>query len=170
MTTPFRWLSPVYFDELDANGALHNSRYAVHVERAQSALFEELGKGWGVLAERDPDLRYVVRELHLEFLAPLRSPGTLAVELTAAQIGRTSATYRFRCASAASGQTLARGHRVIVKVDEAGRPAPWSPWYREVFDALAAGRPLPGTDRPEGREKREEGVTADASHRRPAAD
>ena len=123
-----------------------------------------------VLAERDPDLRYVVRELHAEFLAPLQSPGTLLVELTAAQIGRTSATYRFRCARLASGHTLTRGHRVIVKVDKAGRPAPWSPWYREVFSALAAGRLTSGTDRPEGCEEREEGVTADASHRRPAAD
>ena len=43
---PFSWLSPVFFDELDLNGALHNARFAVHVERAQSALFEQLGKGW----------------------------------------------------------------------------------------------------------------------------
>jgi acyl-CoA thioester hydrolase len=139
MTTAFGWLSPVYFDELDPNGALHNSRLAVHVERAQSALFDQLGKGWTDLDERDPDLRYVVRELHVEFLAPLQSPGGLLVELTAGQIGRTSATYRFRCASPASGQTIAHGHRVIVKVDKAGRPAPWSPWYREVFAGLAAG-------------------------------
>jgi acyl-CoA thioester hydrolase len=41
MTAPFSWLSPVFFDELDLNGALHNSRFAVHVERAQSALFEQ---------------------------------------------------------------------------------------------------------------------------------
>jgi acyl-CoA thioester hydrolase len=147
MTAPFSWLSPVFFDELDLNGALHNSRFAVHVERAQSALFERLGRSWTHPAERDPDLRYVVRELHVEFLAPLRSPGALLVELAAGQLGQTSATYLFRCASPAGGQTLARGHRVIVKVDEAGQPAPFSPWYREVFRALADGRlaaPAPG--------------------------
>jgi acyl-CoA thioester hydrolase len=156
VTAPFRWLSPVYFDELDPNGALHNSRYAVHVERAQSALFEQLGKAWSRLDERDPDLRYVVRELHVEFLASLQAPGAMVVELTAAQIGRTSATYRFRCASPATGQTLAHGHRVIVKIDEAGQPEPWSPWYRQVFGELAAGR-LPAG---------EEGATADAGHGR----
>lgn len=159
MTGMFRWLSPVYFDELDPGGELHNSRYAVHVERAQSALFERLGKGWTSLAERDPDLRYVVRELHIEFLAPLRAPGTVLIELSAEQLGRTSATYAFRCAGPATGQTLAHGHRVIVKVDEAGRPTPWSPWYREMFAGLAAGR-LPGG---------EEGVSADAGDRGPAA-
>jgi acyl-CoA thioester hydrolase len=155
VTAPFSWLSPVYFDELDPNGTLHNSRFAVHVERAQTALFEQLGQAWASLPERDPDLRYVVRELHVEFLAPMQAPGLLLVELSAGQIGRTSATYRFRCASPATGQTLAHGHRVIVKVDGAGRPAPWSAWYLQVFAGLADGRlPVP-----------EEGAAADAGHR-----
>jgi acyl-CoA thioester hydrolase len=132
----FSYVSPVFFDELDLNGALHNSRFAVHVERARSALFEQLGKGWTRLADRDPDLRYVVRELHLEFLAALESPGAIRVELTAGELGRTSATYRFRCAEPDNDRTLAHGHRVIVKIDEAGRPAPWSDWYRETFRRL----------------------------------
>jgi acyl-CoA thioester hydrolase len=136
----FSYLSPVFFDELDLNGALHNSRFAVHVERAQSALFERLGKGWTRLADRDPDLRYVVRELHLEFLTSLESPGVIRVELAAGELGRTSATYRFRCAEPDGDRTLARGHRVIVKIDETGRPAPWSDWYRDTFQRLAAGK------------------------------
>ena len=130
------WLSPVFFDELDVNGNLHNSRFAVHVERAQSALFEQLGRGWTSYAERDPDLRYVVRELFIEFLAPLESPGALLVELSAGKLGRTSATYRFRCARPDDGLTLAEGHRVIIKIDDNGRPAPWSDWYRETFESL----------------------------------
>ena len=134
---PFSWLSPVFFDELDLNGALHNARFAVHVERAQSALFEQLGRGWSQLADRDPDLRYVVRELHVEFLAPLESPGTLLVELAAGKLGQTSATYLFRCATPDGSQTLARGHRVIVKIGPDGRPVPWSPEYREIFRSLA---------------------------------
>ena len=134
-----RWLSPVFFDELDVNGNLHNSRFAVHVERAQSALFERLGKGWSDLADRDPDLRYVVRELHVSFLAPMTAPGLMLVELTAAKLGTTSATYLFRCADQAGEVTFAEGHRVIVKIDEAGRPAPWSDWYRSTFEELARG-------------------------------
>jgi acyl-CoA thioester hydrolase len=112
----------------------------VHVERAQSALFERLGKGWTRLADRDPDLRYVVRELHVEFLAPLEAPGAIRVELAADELGRTSATYRFRCTEPDGDRVLARGHRVIVKIDEEGRPAPWSDWYRETFERLAAGK------------------------------
>jgi acyl-CoA thioester hydrolase len=140
VTAGFSWLSPVFFDELDINGSLHNSRFAVHVERAQSALFERLGKGWTDLADRDPDLRYAVRELHVEFLAPLAAPGAMLVELTAGSLGTTSATYLFRCADPAGEVTFARGRRVIVKIDGDGRPAPWSAWYRETFESLAAGR------------------------------
>jgi acyl-CoA thioester hydrolase len=139
VSAAFGWLSPVFFDELDANGMLHNSRFAVHVERAQSALFEQLGHGWSDLAVRDPDLRYAVRELHIEFTAPMSAPGTMLVELTAGRLGSTSATYLFRCADPAGQVTYARGHRVIVKIDEHGRPAPWSEPYRKAFRALAAG-------------------------------
>ncbi len=105
-------------------------------ERALSALFEQLGKGWSVLADRDPDLRYVVRELHIEFLAQVQSPGSLLIELAATRIGRTSATHRFRCASPDGAQTLASGYRVIVKIDEAGQPVPWSSSYRDEFARL----------------------------------
>ncbi|TDV43725.1 acyl-CoA thioester hydrolase [Actinophytocola oryzae] len=127
----FLWDSPVYFDELDLNGTLHNSRFAVHVERAQSALFEQLGKRWTAYADRDPDLHYVVRELHVEFLAAFAAPGLLPVEITAEHIGTTSARYGFRCGH------YATGYRVIVKIDrETGEPAPWSDWYRKAFVEL----------------------------------
>jgi acyl-CoA thioester hydrolase len=118
--------SPVYFDEFDPNGHLHNARFAVHVERAQTAYFERLS---AVAA----DLYYVVRELHVEFLAPFSTPGLLPVTLTGLKIGNTSATYGFTCGR------YARGHRVIVKLDrETGRPAPWSDRYRDAFAELAA--------------------------------
>jgi acyl-CoA thioester hydrolase len=148
VTVAFGWLSPVFFDELDLNGSLHNARFAVHVERAQSALFERLGKGWAKPEDRDPDLRYVVRELHTEFLAPFEAPGELLIELIADRIGQTSATYLFRCADVTGTVTFARGHRVIVKIGPDGRPVPWSSWYRDVFASLQAGQlpagePLP---------------------------
>lgn len=127
----FTWDSPVFFDELDLNGTLHNSRFAVHVERAQSALFEQLGKQWSTYGDRDPDLHYVVRELHVEFLAAFTAPGPLPVEITADHLGTTSARYGFRCGH------YAHGYRVIVKVDRhTGQPAPWSDWYREAFQEL----------------------------------
>ncbi|MDQ2876183.1 MAG: hypothetical protein M3Y33_15870 [Actinomycetota bacterium] len=49
MTAAFSWLTPVFFDELDLNRALHNSRFAVHVERASrhcSSASGKAGHGW----------------------------------------------------------------------------------------------------------------------------
>jgi acyl-CoA thioester hydrolase len=130
----FTFASPVFFDELDPNGHLHNARFAVHVERAQSALFEGLTGGAATPAERVADLHYVVRQLHVEFLAPVAAPGPMPVTLTGLKLGTTSATYGFSCGT---GPVYAHGHRVIVKVDPVtGRPVPWSDWYRTVFQEL----------------------------------
>ncbi|HWS35734.1 MAG TPA: thioesterase family protein [Actinoplanes sp.] len=132
----FSFDSPVFFDELDPNGHLHNARFAVHAERAQSALFEQLTGGSAAPSERVADLHYVVRELHVEFLAPVSAPGPMTVTLTGLKIGKTSATYGFTCGTA---PVFATGHRVIVKVDPStGRPAPWSDWYRAVFRELSS--------------------------------
>lgn len=125
----FTFPSPVFFDEFDPNGHLHNARFAVHAERAQTAYFDQLGA-------TGPDLHYVVVELHVEFLAPVGTPGLLPVTLTGRTIGKTSATYDFTCGT---DPVYARGHRVIVKIDpDTGRPAPWSEWYRDAFAGIRA--------------------------------
>jgi acyl-CoA thioester hydrolase len=129
----------VYFDDLDLNGHLHNARLVVLVERAQTELFERLGGTWFRAGDRHEDLRYVVRELHLEFTAPVTSPGRLRIGLQAREIGRTSAVYGFRCRFGTEDAEVAIGHRGIVKVDGAGAPSPWTPWYREVFASLQDG-------------------------------
>ncbi|MEI2619660.1 MAG: hypothetical protein V9G09_02840 [Candidatus Nanopelagicales bacterium] len=47
---------------MDPLGVMHNTRFAVHMERAQSALFEHLGYGWTDLSQRHEDISYVVRD------------------------------------------------------------------------------------------------------------
>lgn len=138
----FRFGSPVYFDEMDPLGVMHNSRFSVHVERAQSALFEELGYGWTELSERHEDIGYVVRGIALEFTAPVASPGVMTVEVVAVRLGRTSATWGYRCAvpgSEGDDVPVASGTRVVVKVDGSGQPTPWTDSFRALFGWLAAG-------------------------------
>ena len=138
----FRYDSPVYFDELDALGVMHNSRFPVHVERAQSALFEHLGYGWTDLAERHEDIGYVVRGIALEFTAPVACPGVMRVEVVAVRLGRTSATWGYRCAVPGPegiDVPVAQGTRVVVKVDGSGLPTPWTDSFRALFGWLAGG-------------------------------
>lgn len=132
----FRFDSPVYFDEMDPLGVVHNTRFAVHMERAQSALFEHLGYGWTDLSQRHEDISYVVRDLTVEFTAPVACQGVMSVEVVAVRLGRTSATWGYRCAFADT--PVANGTRVVIKVDE-GRPVPWTDEFRALFDWLAAG-------------------------------
>ncbi|MGW0590797.1 acyl-CoA thioesterase [Streptosporangium sp. NPDC002607] len=131
MTAHFSWESPVHFDELDVNGHLHNSRYAVHVERALTAWFEALGRGWRHVEERHEDIVYAVREFSAEFLAPVTAPTVLRVELWLEHVGRTSAVHRWHCADGET--TVARGRRAIVKIDPvSGTARPWTSWFRSL--------------------------------------
>lgn len=137
----FRFASPVYFDELDLLGVLHNSRFPVHVERAQSALFEHLGFAWTELSQRHPDLNYLVRSVTLDLTAPVTAPGIMHVDVVAAGLGRTSATWQYHCTvpQEAGEIAAAAATRVVVKVGPDGRPAPWSDEFRALFEWLAAG-------------------------------
>ncbi|MBP2477822.1 acyl-CoA thioester hydrolase [Crossiella equi] len=141
--TGFQHDTPVYFDELDLNGHLHNTRFGLHVERATSALFESLGYGWTDPADRHPDLVYAVRELRMEFLAPFGSPGLLRTELWVDKLGTTSCVYGFRCTDPSGRPTFARGQRVVVKLGPGGRPEPWSATMRDILGGLhqAGGSP-----------------------------
>ena len=54
--------STVWFDELDMVGVLHNARYAIHVERAMTALYHSL-------TGLDPSDSYVVvKHYEIEFV------------------------------------------------------------------------------------------------------
>jgi acyl-CoA thioester hydrolase len=119
----------VWFDELDMVGVLHNARYAIHVERAMTALYHSL-------TGLDPSDSYVVvKHYEIEFLVPFtRERGELVVEIGLGRLGRTSAVYTFRCVSEGEdGAQIehARGTRAIVKVSRGDlRPAPWSDGLR----------------------------------------
>lgn len=121
--------STVWFDELDMVGVLHNARYAIHVERAMTALYHSL-------TGLDPSDSYVVvKHYGIEFLRPFtRERGELVIEIELGRLGRTSAVYAFRCLSEGEdGAAIehARGTRTIVKVTHGDlRPAPWSDGLR----------------------------------------
>lgn len=129
-----RYQSPVYFDELDPNGHLHNTRFALHVERATTAAFAAAGYDTETVADRHPDLHYVVRSFQIEFHAPVTGAGHLPVLLHLADLGRTSATWTFHCGR----ESCASGTRTIVKVAADGRPQPWSERLRSWHTTLLA--------------------------------
>lgn len=133
----FVYTAHVFFDDLDVMGMLHNSRYALIAERANSAFFEANGWRWEADPARNPDQFYVVREQWVRYLEPIRGPGDVAVEMWVAALGQSSATYAFWVRSADATRVHANVRRVQVKLDpQTLRPAPWTPRLRAQLETL----------------------------------
>jgi acyl-CoA thioester hydrolase len=129
---PFRYVSRVFFDELDPMGVLHNSRYSVHVERAVGAFYESQGFRWEASIEDNPDKFHVVRRFEVDLERPYSGTGPLHVDLWLDHFGRTSIRYGFACV-ADDGQPYASGLRLVVKLDPATfRPVEWTQRWREA--------------------------------------
>jgi acyl-CoA thioester hydrolase len=134
---PFTFASVVHYDELDAMNMLHNTRYAVHVERAVIAFFNEIGSKWEREISSNPDQFHAVREFSIEFLAPVAEVGPLHVEVWAERVGNSSCTHAFMVRGADGRVVHARGRRSIVKLNPATlRPSAWSEAFRRHNEAL----------------------------------
>jgi acyl-CoA thioester hydrolase len=131
---------PVYFDDLDAQGVLHNARYAVLVERAITVWWASRGVSFAGGRPTTPDAFNVVRDYGVTFHAPVRGTGEIGLHFWIERLGRTSADYRFRVLSADGATVHAEGRRVNVRVDPAtGRPAPWTDDGRALAALLLRG-------------------------------
>ncbi|WP_308126181.1 acyl-CoA thioesterase [Nonomuraea ceibae] len=125
----------IHFDDLDAMGLLHNSRYALLVERAVGAFWAEQGWNFDPGVSRFRDVYMAVREFKITYNAPISGAGEVAVEFWLDRMGRTSGVYGFRVLSADRSIVHAEGYRVNVNLDPATfRPAPFS---QELRDAAA---------------------------------
>ncbi|MEU4562446.1 hotdog domain-containing protein [Actinoplanes sp. NPDC023936] len=118
---------PVHFDDLDAMGMLHNSRYAVLVERAISLWWAERGVSFSGGRPTTPDAFNVVREYGITFNRPVLGTGDITVHFWLDKIGTTSAEYGFRVISTDGATVFAEGRRVNVRLNPATmRPEPWT--------------------------------------------
>ena len=134
---------PVHFDDLDAMGIVHNSRYAVMLERALTAFWSERGHTFAEGRGTTTDVFNAVREFAITYHRPINHTGEVAVHFWLDRLGDTSAVYGFRFASQDLSTVYAEGRRVVVKLDPAAmRPAPWSEDARAVAATLHAPAPV----------------------------
>lgn len=115
----------VYFDDLDALGIMHNSRYQVLVERAWTAYW--MRQGLGGESGRDGDGFSVVKQFEVVFDMPVKRMGTYGVHFWVEQVKKTSAVAGYRLCSPDGATTYAHGTRTIVRLDSVTlKPTPWS--------------------------------------------
>ncbi|WP_055477819.1 acyl-CoA thioesterase [Sphaerimonospora mesophila] len=127
----------VHFDDLDAMGLLHNSRYALLVERAVSAYWHRLGWAPDPTRSSFRDVFLAVREFKVTYHVPITGASEPLVHFWIERIGRTSALYGFRVLSADRSVVHAEGYRVNVNLDPGTlRPAPFSSELRAAAEPL----------------------------------
>lgn len=127
----------VHFDDLDAMGLLHNSRYALLVERAVTAFWVELGWHFDPNLSAFKDVSMAVREFKITYHVPIIGAGEPLVHFWMERMGRTSGVYGFRILSPDGSVVHAEGHRVNVNLDPATlRPAPFTDEIREAATVL----------------------------------
>ena len=114
----------VHFEDLDAQGVVHNGRYVLLLERALSAYWTRNGYPWDPSSPQFMDVFFVVKEFSITYHAPITRPGPVSVRFWIDRLGTTSAVYGFRVAAQDESVTYADGRRVQVRLDPATlRPA-----------------------------------------------
>src|SRR5260370_12400849 len=65
----------VHFEDLDAQGVVHNARYVLLLERALSAYWTKNGYPWDPSSPQFMDVFFVVKEFTITYHAPIARPG-----------------------------------------------------------------------------------------------
>lgn len=137
MPKTFIYESQVFFDELDALGVLHHTRYLLHLERAQQKFFESLLGVDDFDSERDEDIYVVVHSLESRFRQPFRQPGPIVVEYLIERIRSGGVTMRYLIRNPEGTCVYSDGTRTVCKLSaETHQPAPWSEPFRDAMKAF----------------------------------
>ena len=132
----FYFSSEIYFDELDALGVLHHTRYLLHLERAQQAFFQELLQVPDFNAERDEDIYVVVHSLETRFRQPLRNPGRIWVKYTVERVRSGGVTMGFEILNEHKKIIYCTGKRTVCKLSgQTHRPAPWTDRFKKALES-----------------------------------
>jgi acyl-CoA thioester hydrolase len=137
VSSPFRSVQRVYFDDLDALNILHNVRFLLFMERARGELFNALGFRWEDHFAINPDKYHVVAEHRIQYRRPVRGEGELCVAITPTHLGSSSCVLHATVDDLDGAITYADAVTRIVRLDPAtGRPCPWSDRFREAIAPL----------------------------------
>lgn len=140
MGNVFTHTADVHFDELDALGLLHHTRYLIHLERAQQKFFEHLLQVRDFNTERDEDIYVVVHSLEARFREALSNPGKIAIEYEIDRIRSGGVTMTFRISGVDTGVLYCTGLRTVCKLSsKTHQPTIWTPKFRDALENFKSG-------------------------------
>ena len=129
----------IHFDDLDPMGIVHNSKYAILLERSLTSYWVERGWTADVATSAFGDVFMAVREFSVTYHAPITGLARVKVFFEIERLGRTSAVYGFRIESGDGSTLHAEGRRVVVNLDPVTfRPTPISDELRAACKTLIA--------------------------------
>jgi len=112
----FKFYIPVEirYSDLDPQWHVNNTRYLVFMEQARLEYLYQLGLFDG---KSFLDLKMIIADAHVAFLAPIELGQNVRVGTRAARIGNKSITFEYRIEDADNGNLLATGEVVGVTYD-----------------------------------------------------
>lgn len=138
MSYRYIYQSEVYFDELDALGVLHHTRYLLHLERAQQKFFEHLLGVDGFNIERDEDIYVVVHSIESRFREPFRKPGPIVIDYGIDRIRSGGVTMDYLIRDFGGERVYCEGKRTVCKLSaETHQPTPWTEAFRDAMEAYS---------------------------------
>jgi acyl-CoA thioester hydrolase len=121
---------PVQFRDLDPRRHVNHVVYGAYCEQAKAGLFED------VLGLSLTDASTVVRTLEIDYERPIESGAHVLVEISVANLGRTSYTLSYDLR--VDGERVASARTVSVNLAD-GTPTPLPNTWRERLAPLEAG-------------------------------
>lgn len=120
----FRWRLRVYWEDTDAGGVVYHAGYLRFMERARSEWLRACGVDQMQLRDTR-GIGFVVRDMHIDFLAPARLDDELEVTANVQSLRRASLSFLqgVRRAGDAAALVHARVRVACVDLDKM-RPAP----------------------------------------------
>lgn len=112
----FKFYIPVEirYSDLDPQWHVNNTRYLIYMEQARLEYLKHLGLFDSL---NFLDLKMIIADVHVSYLAPILLGQNVRVGTRAAKIGNKSITFEYRIEDAGSGLLLAAGEVVGVTYD-----------------------------------------------------
>ncbi|HSV85024.1 MAG TPA: thioesterase family protein [Levilinea sp.] len=132
----------VRYGDLDAQWHVNHAHIVSYIEHARLMYIQHLGLFDGASFL---DLKIIVADLHVAYLAPIHPNAKVRVGVRVARIGNKSLTLEYEVEDENHGQVCARGETVMVAFDyRSQKSVPVSAEWRKTiseFEGIPSGLP-----------------------------